>query len=96
MERFPTAGYRRWQDGTSIYFGSYGDYWASTPVSASAEPYAPEFEEGGENESPSNSSTDTYVHFMTFDRWPNSGTTHLCPHAYGSRSFGYSVRCVAE
>lgn len=93
---FPTAGYRRWQDGTATYFGSYGDYWASTPVSASAEAYEPEYEDKEENETPSNSSTDTFVHFMTFDKWPNSGTTHLCPHAYASRSFGYSVRCVAE
>ena len=93
---FPAAGYRRWQDGASIYFGSYGDYWASTPVSASAEPYEPEYEDEEGDETPSNSSTDTFVHFMTFDKWPNSGTTHLCPHAYASRSFGYSVRCVSE
>lgn len=98
---FPAAGYRRWQEGNAIYFGSYGQYWSSTPVSAST--YDPSIDD--ENEewwknlsemSEDANGTDTYVYFLEFDKWPNSGTTHLCPHAYASRSFGYSVRCVSE
>lgn len=98
---FPAAGYRRWQDGNSTYFGSYGQYWSSTPVSASAS----DLSEDDKNEewwknlsemSEDSNGTQTYVYFLEFDKWPNSGTTHLCPHAYGTRSLGYSVRCVAE
>lgn len=98
---FPAAGYRRWQDGNAIYFGSYGQYWSSTPVSASAS----DLSEDDKNEewwknlsemSEDSNGTQTYVYFLEFDKWPNSGTTHLCPHAYGTRSLGYSVRCVTE
>ena len=98
---FPAAGYRRWQDGTATYFGSYGQYWSSTPVSASASDLSEEDknEEWWQNLSEMSedaNGTQTYVYFLEFDKWPNSGTTHLCPHAYGTRSLGYSVRCVAE
>lgn len=98
---FPAAGYRRWQDGNSTYFGSYGQYWSSTPVSASASDPSEEDknEEWWKNLSEMSedaNGTQTYVYFLEFDKWPNSGTTHLCPHAYGTRSLGYSVRCVAE
>ena len=98
---FPAAGYRRWQDGTATYFGSYGQYWSSTPVSVSASDPSidDENEEWWQNLSEMSedaNGTNTYVYFLEFDKWPNSGTTHLCPHAYGTRSLGYSVRCVAE